>query len=322
LWEIVALCSHYHPSVVSFATRLRDAMQAVQYEGDPLKDFTLGAFLDKFCYRKPKQHVVDSLHGRRSARLVSRPLVNSQEFRQLGEAGQIEEDERFFLRFFQTNPGRTRRGPGAAEAAADLPEAADAREEGADKDSDSEEEAFEQAMRAEMKRLGGGAGGVPGDVDEVDADELKAFHATFGQDVAGSSSDDGDSGVDNADGMRLIVDSEDGEAGDGGGARGKKLGKSKPALPLFAPAEDYAEALAREDLEHADDDNSGSDSDGTAGGSGDEDRALATLMSGSGGGGGGGSGASRGGGGGGQGRKRQILKGKGGRERATKRRRR
>jgi ribosome biogenesis protein MAK21 len=267
LWEIVALCSHYHPSVVSFAKRLREEMAAVEYKGDPLKDFTLGSFLDKFSYRKPKKHVVDSLHGRRSSRLSERPLVNTEEFRQLGDAGEIEEDEKFYLRFFQTNPERTRRTTAGAEGEAD-PGNADVRED----DGDSEEEAFELAMKEEMKRLGGGADlAGPGDIDDVDEDEMRAFASTFGEDVLDVSGGSSSSESDNADGMRLIPSEDDEESDDEATRKRKK--KMAKAGPTFAPVEYYADVIAQEEQDHADDD----DDDSSCGIDDDEDRALAIL---------------------------------------------
>lgn len=42
-----------HPSVAAFAKSLL-AGTFVSYDGDPLRDLTLTAFLDKFVQRKPK----------------------------------------------------------------------------------------------------------------------------------------------------------------------------------------------------------------------------------------------------------------------------
>lgn len=274
LWEVVALCSHYHPSVVSFAKRLREEMAVVQYKGDPLKDFTLGSFLDKFSYRKPKKHVVDSLHGRRSSRLREQALVNTEEFLQLGEAGQIEEDEKFYLRFFQTNPDRTRSGTAAAEGS-DARLDATTNAEAKDSDSDSgEEEAFEQAMVQEMRRLGGGAAG-PGDFDAEDADDVRAFASTFGADVL---SEDSSSEDDNADGMRLIVPSDEDEDSADGKKKKKKKSSGSKAKSSFAPVEDYAELLAQDD----DDQTDSSDESGSGGGGDDDeaDESLAMLLDG------------------------------------------
>lgn len=54
LWEVGHLCTHYHPSVVQFATMVA-AGRPIVYAGDPLRDFGLAPFLDKFVFKNPKQ---------------------------------------------------------------------------------------------------------------------------------------------------------------------------------------------------------------------------------------------------------------------------
>jgi len=53
LWEVLPLTRHFHPSVSQFALALCNGEQIV-YSGDPLRDFQLGAFLDKFVFKNPK----------------------------------------------------------------------------------------------------------------------------------------------------------------------------------------------------------------------------------------------------------------------------
>merc|ERR1712037_294231 len=50
LWEISLSLYHYHPSVSFFAENLGD----ISYRGDPLRDFNLAPFLDKFVLKNPK----------------------------------------------------------------------------------------------------------------------------------------------------------------------------------------------------------------------------------------------------------------------------
>ena len=52
-WELTCLGGHVHPSVAAFARTLL-AGTYIAYDGDPLRDLTLTAFLDKFVQRKPK----------------------------------------------------------------------------------------------------------------------------------------------------------------------------------------------------------------------------------------------------------------------------
>ncbi|KAL0341800.1 UNVERIFIED_CONTAM: CCAAT/enhancer-binding protein zeta [Sesamum calycinum] len=55
-WELMVLASHVHPSVAAMARTLLSGVNIV-YNGNPLSDFSLGAFLDKFMEKKPKQSI-------------------------------------------------------------------------------------------------------------------------------------------------------------------------------------------------------------------------------------------------------------------------
>jgi hypothetical protein len=52
-WELVALAAAAHPSVAAMARSLL-AGSPVLFDGDPLRDLSLTAFLDKFVNKKPK----------------------------------------------------------------------------------------------------------------------------------------------------------------------------------------------------------------------------------------------------------------------------
>lgn len=52
-WEMRFLARHYHPSVCSFADSVI-SHKFVEYDGDPLHDFSLKHFLDRFVRKKPK----------------------------------------------------------------------------------------------------------------------------------------------------------------------------------------------------------------------------------------------------------------------------
>ncbi|KAL1458383.1 hypothetical protein WDU94_008539, partial [Cyamophila willieti] len=53
--ELGALVQHFHPTVALFATSIL-SKSWISYPGDPLVDFTLSRFLDRFSYRNPKKH--------------------------------------------------------------------------------------------------------------------------------------------------------------------------------------------------------------------------------------------------------------------------
>lgn len=54
--ELVALANHYHPSVAVFANHLLNS-ESIIYKGDPMADFSLQKFLDRFVFRNPKKLV-------------------------------------------------------------------------------------------------------------------------------------------------------------------------------------------------------------------------------------------------------------------------
>lgn len=97
LWESCLLQNHYHPSVSKFASG------NVEYTGDPLRDFSLAPFLDKFAYRNPKSKTKgkrgESVAERRANAVEkesSLPL-NDPSFL---EKQDVNEQEEFFHKFF------------------------------------------------------------------------------------------------------------------------------------------------------------------------------------------------------------------------------
>merc|ERR1712025_1475224 len=54
-WELQNLSQHFHPSAALFAKNLLDN-EPIKYTGDPLSDFTLTRFLDRFVFRNPKKN--------------------------------------------------------------------------------------------------------------------------------------------------------------------------------------------------------------------------------------------------------------------------
>uniref|UniRef100_A0A3Q2ZDU1 CCAAT/enhancer-binding protein zeta n=1 Tax=Kryptolebias marmoratus TaxID=37003 RepID=A0A3Q2ZDU1_KRYMA len=107
LWELHRLAQNFHPSVALFAKTLLQG-DSIQYSGDPLQDFTLIRFLDRFVFRNPKQlkgkqHLPVSLCPRVLSGLTLSPCpltVNCPEFLSKDES-QIPVEEIFFHRFFK-----------------------------------------------------------------------------------------------------------------------------------------------------------------------------------------------------------------------------
>ncbi|XP_030626240.1 CCAAT/enhancer-binding protein zeta isoform X2 [Chanos chanos] len=130
LWELQKLCLHFHPSVALFAKTILQG-EFIQYTGDPLQDFTLMRFLDRFVFRNPKQmkgkQNTDSSvlqpKQRRSMSNIRSLSVNCQEFLSKDES-QIPVDEVFFYRFFKKrqadNQLKRPRGDGDDESVEDV----------------------------------------------------------------------------------------------------------------------------------------------------------------------------------------------------------
>lgn len=237
LWEAVSLCSHYHPSISKFGSGICKQLSSIEYGGDPLSDFTEISFLDKFSYKKAKNRVVDSLHGKRSARYRDDPVVNSRQFQELIREGGVADDDVFFARFFRCNPDRI-----ANDEEADLDQNFSTRDRN-DSDEDSEEEAIERAMREEMHRLGADEGfssqaikNHVGDIDEECEYEMRAFEKAFENKMVKYG--DEDDGLDD-DVMPLgsVSDSDDDNED-----RKRKSDSTAPKS-AFMPAEDFAAAI-------------------------------------------------------------------------------
>ncbi|XP_034555805.1 CCAAT/enhancer-binding protein zeta-like [Notolabrus celidotus] len=104
LWELQRLSQHFHPSVSLFAKTILQG-DPIQYSGDPLQDFTLIRFLDRFVFRNPKQlrgkQNTDAAAMMPKQRIPLKSLpVNCEEFLSKDES-QISVDEIFFHRFFK-----------------------------------------------------------------------------------------------------------------------------------------------------------------------------------------------------------------------------
>ncbi|XP_027477865.1 CCAAT/enhancer-binding protein zeta isoform X1 [Zalophus californianus] len=107
LWELKKLSEHFHPSVALFAKTILEG-NCIQYSGDPLQDFTLMRFLDRFVYRNPKPHKgkenTDSIVMQPKRKHFMKDIrslpVNSKEFL-AKEESQIPVDELFFYRYYK-----------------------------------------------------------------------------------------------------------------------------------------------------------------------------------------------------------------------------
>ncbi|XP_067944317.1 CCAAT/enhancer-binding protein zeta-like isoform X2 [Watersipora subatra] len=106
--ELVLLSRHYHPSVVVFAKQLLSS-EAIVYGGDPMTDFSLQKFLDRFVFRNPKkinkqgkaEHLL-SAHkktGKKKGVGVDSLAVNTEDFYKL-DTEKVPADQMFFHSYF------------------------------------------------------------------------------------------------------------------------------------------------------------------------------------------------------------------------------
>jgi ribosome biogenesis protein MAK21 len=94
LWETSLIVHHFHPSVAKFAAG------DIEYTGDPLRDFALAPFLDKFAYRNPKtaKKRGESVAERRKSAEDEMTLpVNDPSFLKRQD---VDVQEEFFHKFF------------------------------------------------------------------------------------------------------------------------------------------------------------------------------------------------------------------------------
>ncbi|CAN7995585.1 unnamed protein product [Ixodes hexagonus] len=115
-WELRHLSQHHHPTVALFAGRVLSG-KPVAYPGDPLQDFTLSRFLDRFVYRNPKKvappneykekDLAGNVFGKRRqyVPLGARKMhVLSREY--MGQdASRVPPEEQYLYRYFQQTGG-------------------------------------------------------------------------------------------------------------------------------------------------------------------------------------------------------------------------
>ena len=111
-WELSLVAHHFHPSVAKFAEKAGE----ISYAGDPLKDFGLAPFLDKFAYRNPKSNDKIAGHFKRGESIAERRCgtyglmkarlelpMNDPTFLQREN---VNEQDEFFHRYFSERARR------------------------------------------------------------------------------------------------------------------------------------------------------------------------------------------------------------------------
>ena len=212
LWELSLLAHHFHPSVSKFAA---DSSGKISFKGDPLKDFALTPFLDKFAFRNPKS--LDKLAKQSKGGIAARKSgLSAMAALPMNDpsyltATDIAEEEQFFHQFFAERAKRDEikgivRGSGAQDNdESDLEdEALDAAEADVDDvdfdaNTDSEEEAFVNKLAEKMMESSGN-GKVDFDDEDPDMDDWDDFDDDSDDNDQGNDDDEEGDGFDGASG--------------------------------------------------------------------------------------------------------------------------
>ncbi|OWZ10306.1 CCAAT/enhancer-binding protein [Phytophthora megakarya] len=111
-WELQMLAHHAHPSVQSFTRQLLDNKDTgIQYAGDPLVDFTMHAFFEKFVNKKPRHKVAEAngSNGAKAKNWTFAP-INTEAVLQENEAN-VDASDQFFYKFFKERASRDAEHP-------------------------------------------------------------------------------------------------------------------------------------------------------------------------------------------------------------------
>ncbi|CAH8359277.1 unnamed protein product [Eruca vesicaria subsp. sativa] len=259
-WELVVLASHAHPSVATMAGTLLSGTTIV-YNGNPLNDLSLTAFLDKFMEKKPKQN---TWHGgsqiEPSKKLdMSNQMIGADILRLAEE--DVSPEDLVFHKFYVNKMNSTKQSKKKKkkklpeeEAAEELYDVNDG-DGGGNYDSDVEFEAGDESDNEEIENM----------LDDVDDDAVEEEGGEYDYDdldkvvgddddelVADGSDADMDTEMDMLDGEDLdedvddIADDDVGDDDSDGGGNKKKKGKGKRKSP-FASLEEYEHLIDEED---------------------------------------------------------------------------
>jgi ribosome biogenesis protein MAK21 len=99
-WELSLTKQFYHPSVVKFSDLIMQNAKKLNYDGNPLQDFSLTSFLDKFNYKTPKVKKSSYVKNKQNILLLQKPMVNSKEFVDT-PAELVREDEKFYHKYMK-----------------------------------------------------------------------------------------------------------------------------------------------------------------------------------------------------------------------------
>ncbi|KAL4421400.1 hypothetical protein ABPG75_010691 [Micractinium tetrahymenae] len=234
LWELTSLAYHAHPSVAAMARTLL-AGQNVVYSGDPLRDLTLGAFLEKFVQKKAKASAKgDSAMQPLAAQQATATAAAPQQWAALAGAHaealaalaekDVRPDDMFFHKFYSLQAVQDKAKKKKKKKGEEDDELlSDAESEDSDAADDflaGEEEGGDDGIGADPDRAGmdydyaGLAAAMDSDDDSTGA--ASASDEEEGEEEEGEEEEDEEEGLEELEGATFSDMSDDEEEGSGG----------------------------------------------------------------------------------------------------------
>ncbi|XP_038990423.1 CCAAT/enhancer-binding protein zeta-like [Phoenix dactylifera] len=181
-WELTILAAHVHPSVATMARTILSGANIV-YNGDPLNDLSLGAFLDKFMEKKPKpnRRAEGTWHGGSQIAPARKLDLNhhliGDEILQLAE-DEVPPEDVVFHRFYMNKTSSSKKPKAKKKASQDDEDA----EDFLDASDESEEEEIDNMLGSGHRPLEEADG-------EYDYDDLDRVADEEDDDLLGDGSD-------------------------------------------------------------------------------------------------------------------------------------
>lgn len=251
-WELMVLASHAHPSVATMAGTLLSGANIV-YNGNPLNDLSLTAFLDKFMEKKPKQ---TAWHGGSQIEPAKKLDMNMHligpEILSLAEVDVPPEDlvfHKFYVNKMNTSkPKKKKKKAAEEEAAEDLFDVGDG-----DGDDDDDVVGDDESDHEEIDDLLDSTNLSHGAENEYDYDDLDQVVNEDDDDLVDdvevdaltdTEGEDFDTIVDSDNDAVDVGDADDGTNEDGLDQRKRKRkSRGKAGASPFASLEEYEHIL-------------------------------------------------------------------------------
>ncbi|XP_010415991.1 PREDICTED: CCAAT/enhancer-binding protein zeta-like [Camelina sativa] len=256
-WELVVLSKHAHPSVATMAGTLLSGTNII-YNGNPLIDLSLSAFLDKFMEKKAKQN---TWHGgsqiEPSKKLDMSNRVIGAEILSL-EEGDVAPEDLVFHKFYVNKMNSTKQSKRkkkkklpeeeAAEELYDVNDGDGGENYGSDVELDGGDESDNDEIENMLDDVDDDA--VEEEGSEYDYDDLDRVAGDDEEELVADVSDaemDSDMEMDMHDGEEDVDDSGDNDSdGDDGRGKKKKQEKRKRKSP-FASLEEYEHLIDQDE---------------------------------------------------------------------------